>query len=322
MFLLQSDIFLWDLSIIILIVFLFSGAVACLTWTKRHPHKPLQKFCISIAGLLSLTGCCLVVYGSFVEPQMITVTEKVISHPLGSPVKIAVISDIHVGAYKEEEFVERVVKRTNALLPDIVVLPGDFILNHDSDLNDLRPLKNLRTTMGTYAVLGNHDVGEYETLLGKRYTGTDRGERISSALSALGVTMLRNESKILTLPHGKIAIAGIDDIWTGHADLTSALAGIDPTVYTVLLSHNPSVIDEAESLGAHLIISGHTHGGQVRIPGFGPLSKLPTSLGQEYDQGIFEIDDDTTLAITRGIGESSARTRLFATPEILLLQTE
>jgi predicted MPP superfamily phosphohydrolase len=322
MFLLQSDIFLWDLSIIILIVFLFSGAAACLTWTKRHPHKPLQKFLISIAGLLSVVGCCLVVYGSFIEPQMITVTEKTISHPLASPLKIAVISDIHVGAYKGEAFVAKAVQRVNALLPDIVLIPGDFILNHDSDLGDLSPLKNIRTTMGTFAVLGNHDVGEYETLLGTRYTGTDRGERISSALSALGITMLRNQSEVLTLPQGKLAIAGIDDIWTGHADLTSALADIDPTVYTVLLSHNPSVIDEPESLKAHLVVSGHTHGGQIRIPGFGPLSRLPTSLGQKYDQGVFEIDDDTTLAISRGIGESSARTRLFATPEILLLRIQ
>jgi predicted MPP superfamily phosphohydrolase len=322
MFLLQSDIFLWDLSIILLIVFTLAGAISCHCLIKRKKHSSLQTLFIRLAGGISLLGCFLVIYGSFIEPQMITVTEKTISHPLASPLKIAVISDIHVGAYKGEAFVAKAVQRVNALLPDIVLIPGDFILNHDSDLGDLDPLKNLRTTMGTFAVLGNHDVGEYETLLGKRYTGTDRGERISSALRALGITMLRNQSEVLTLPQGKLAIAGIDDIWTGHADLTGALAGIDPTVYTILLSHNPSVIDEPESLNSHLVVSGHTHGGQIRIPGFGPLSRLPTSLGQKYDQGVFEIDDDTALAISRGIGESSARTRLFATPEILLLRIQ
>lgn len=322
MFLLQSDIFLWDLSILLLMSFTFVGSMTCFLLTKRGQHKSYQKILIRSTGIISLCAFALIVYGSFIEPQLIVVTEKTISHPLASPLKIAVISDIHVGQYKGEAFVKRAVDRINTLLPDIVVLPGDFILHNSSNLGDLGPLRDIRTTMGAFAVLGNHDVGEYETLLGERYKGTDSGEKIDAALRDLGITVLRNESENLTIPGGKLAIAGIDDIWTDHADITSALQNIDPHAYTILLSHNPSVIDDPASLSAHLIISGHTHGGQIRIPGFGPISHLPTSLGQQYDQGLFEVDDDTTLAITRGIGESSARTRLFAMPEILLLRLE
>jgi len=322
MFLLQSDIFLWDLTIVLLMVFFLCGGMTSVIWVKRHRHKGFQKLCVGFFGLLGFLGFLLVTYGSFIEPQIIVVTEKTISHPLSTPLKIAVMSDIHVGEYKGAAFVKRAVDRINTLLPDIVVLPGDFIVNHSSNLGDLGPLRDIRTTMGTYAVLGNHDVGEYETLLGKRFRGEDRSKRIDTALRELGITVLRNESEKLTVPGGKVAIAGIDDIWTGHGDLTSALQDIDPHTYTILLSHNPSVIDDPLSLRAHLIISGHTHGGQIRIPGLGPISHLPTSLGQQYDQGLFEVDDDTTLAITRGIGESSARTRLFAIPEILLLRLE
>ena len=80
----------------------------------------------------------------------------------------------------------------------------------------------------------------------------------------------------------------------------------------IMLAHDPSVILENHARYPHLIVSGHTHGGQIRLPFIGPIGRLPTQLGRKYDQGLFAVDKDTTLAITRGVGESGARARLFA----------
>ncbi len=322
MFLLHSDIFFWDFLILLLLVFSLCGAICCAIWIKRHPQYTIQKLCVGFLGFIASLSFLLVVYGSFIEPHIIVVTEKSIHHPLSPPLKVAVISDIHVGPYKGKEFVRRIVERTNALIPDIVLLPGDFIFLHNTDLSELEPLKGLRTGIGVFAVLGNHDVGKYETLMGMRYSGVDSSESITKKLEELGVSVLRNTSEIFTTTTGQIALAGIDDLWTGNADLPSAFNNIEPNAFTILLSHNPSVIDDPRSANAHLIISGHTHGGQIRLPTIGPISDLPTSLGREYDQGLFEIDEDTDLVITRGVGESSARARLFAWPEILLLRIE
>ena len=105
-------------------------------------------------------------------------------------------------------------------------------------------------------------------------------------------------------------------------NIGAALDGIADDLPIILLSHNPSVINQNDSLQADLIVSGHTHGGQIRLPGIGPLGGVPTDIDQKYDQGTFAINNHTTLAITRGLGESSPRARLFAWPEILLLETK
>jgi len=320
MFLLNADIFIWDLAIILIMAFSLSGGFACSIWVKRHPDQSFQKHFVGFLGFLGFFGFLVITYASFIEPQIIVVTKVAVSHPLAQPLKIAVISDTHVGPYKGEAFLQRVVKRINNLLPDIVVMPGDFVFTRSADPKELAPLANINAPLGVYAVLGNHDVGQYISLSGARYSGKDRGDTIAKTLESFSVQVLRNEHTVLELTNGTVAIAGIDDLWTGHHDLPASMSGISANTYTILLSHNPSVIDSPESTAAHLVVSGHTHGGQLRLPGIGPIPKLPTSLGQSFDQGIFPLEDDRTLAITRGVGESGARTRLFAWPEILLIE--
>lgn len=322
MFLLNSDIFFWDLAILLIMTLSFCGGVICFTWIKRHNDRSLRKVLVSFLCLFSFFSFFLFIYASFIEPHIIVVTNVSVTHPLAQPMKIAVISDTHVGPYKGKAFLERVVQKTNNLLPDIVLMPGDFVFTRSADPNDLSPFKDLNAPLGVFAVLGNHDVGEYQSLTGERYSGKDRGENIAQKLESFSVNVLRNEHAILPLPNAKVAIAGIDDLWTGHHNLLASISGIPENTYTILLSHNPSVIDAPQSSAAHLIVSGHTHGGQLRIPGVGPLTELPTSLGKAFDQGLFDLDESRTLAITRGIGESSARTRLFAWPEIMLIEVQ
>lgn len=321
MFLLHQDIFLWDFLILLALAVTLAGGIGCIVHAKKTTRSVCQSL-LGCLGFLGIIGFLIIVYASFIEPQIIVVNRQSIVHPLAEKMTIAIVSDPHVGPYKGKRFLRRVVAKVNAEFPDVVLLPGDFVFTHSANFSDLSPLGDLRTSAGVFAVLGNHDVGQYQSLSGKRYKGSDRGENIANVLMDLGVTVLRNEHVALNIPDGNIVVAGIDDLWTGHHNLPAALDGIEPNAFSILLSHNPSVIQEPRGLDAHLIVSGHTHGGQLRLPGIGPLSNLPTSLGKHYDQGLFDVDSDSILAISRGVGESSPRARLLSWPEILLITVE
>lgn len=323
MFLLHPSIFLWDLTILLLISFGVCVSMTCSVWLRRNPKKHmLRKGFAGFVGLVGFAGFLITTYGSFVEPQLITINEYAVDLDIRTPLKIAVLSDIHIGPYKGKTFLERIVQRTNDLLPDIVLLAGDFIFDPEADLNLLAPLANLHPSIGTFAVLGNHDQGQYQSILGKRIIRPDLGEIVSTRLTDLGVRVLRNEHITIPIIDEKMIVAGIDDIWTAHADLDATLAGIDPQSPLILLVHNPSIIDDPESHRAHLVVAGHTHGGQLRLPMIGALPPIPTTLGPDMIHGTFSIDHDTTLAITRGIGETNARARLFAPPEIMILHVK
>jgi len=322
MFLLHSDIFWWDLALLILLSFTLCGALACCTWTKRQKKGWKRKGIVQLLGTLSFLCFLVLIYGSFIEPRIIVTTTTSISLPTKEPLKIVLLSDMHVGPYKGEWIIEEAVRRANLELPDLVLIAGDFIAGDTADLGMLAPLSGLRTTLGTYAVLGNHDIGKSSTLFGRKKTFKNRSEELRSVLESINVTVLENQNSILSFGDDTIAIAGIKDLWLEEEDLEKAFEGITDDMVTILLSHNPSIIWDNLASKAHLIVSGHTHGGQIRLPITGPVPTLPTDLGQQYDHGIFSVDEDTTLAITRGIGESGPRARLLAWPEVMLLKTQ
>src|SRR3989338_8191555 len=112
MFLLHPSIFLWDLTILLLISFGLCIAMSCYVWFRRNPEKNvLKKIFVGILGFLGFLGFFLTAYGSFIEPQLITVTEHTVHLPLRTSLKIAVLSDLHIGPYKGEQFIERIVQR-------------------------------------------------------------------------------------------------------------------------------------------------------------------------------------------------------------------
>jgi uncharacterized protein len=272
--------------------------------------------------LLSLIGLIIVVYGSFIEPRILTVTDVDIDLPIKTHLKIAVISDFEIGPYTPPSLIPRIVRRVNNLLPDIVLLPGDFIYTDSFDINTLAPLAKLNPALGTFAVLGNHESGRYRNAFSfQPIRRNDYREEITLYLESLGIHVIRNAKRIIELPDESLYIAGIEDLWSNEDRLDHALSGIPKESPTILLSHNPSIIEDSRINDIDLIVSGHTHGGQIRLPVFGSLAPLPTTIGREFDQGLFSISTKTTLAITRGIGETNTRVRLFAPPEILLLRT-
>lgn len=320
MFLLDSVIFPWDLAILLLLSASAALCIAAIMWILQHRTSSIiKRLAVGFFGIVGLFVFLVVTYGSFIEPHLIIATEHDISLPLKKPLTIAVLSDLHVGPYKKAAFVERAVAETNRHFPDLVLLTGDFVMDGRGSLEDLRPLAKLHAPLGVFAVLGNHDMGRFLSLMRTPYAERANPDGVAAALEGMGITVLRNEHRLLQLPVDTIAVAGIDDLWSGSGSIDRALAGIGTGTTVILLSHNPDVVRDARSRRAHLIVSGHTHGGQIRLPFFGPVPQLPTHLGKVFDQGIFTITPTTTLAITRGLGETLARARLLAPPEVMVL---
>lgn len=261
---------------------------------------------MKMAWTALLLGWVLVFYGSFIEPRRLVVREwdKTLEASGEGVARLVVFSDPHLGWWKGEHYLERVVRAVNAARPDAVLIPGDFILSATYQAQALRALAGLR--MPTYAVLGNHD---------QEFGDADE---IARVLEQAGVHVLRNTSQIISLPGGDMRVAGADDIWfTGK--VSEALAAADTTHPTILLVHNPDAILEPELARANLVIAAHTHGGQIRLPWIGALAPIPTKLGRAFDRGWFALDHNRQLFITTGVGESGVRARLFVPPQVDVL---
>lgn len=216
---------------------------------------------------------------------------------------IVQLTDLHVGVTIDREFVQRVVDRSNAMSPDLIVLTGDLVDGKVAQLREeAAPLANLRARHGVFAVTGNH---EY-------YSGAD--EWIAE-LTRLGVRVLRNERVAIERDGHGFELAGIDDHsahrWPGHGpDLAAALAGRDESRALVLLAHQPRQVRTAATAGVDLQLSGHTHGGQVWPWHYIVRVQQGGLLAGHYQLG------DTQLYVSRGCGYFGPPVRLAAPLEI------
>ncbi|MBI2639197.1 metallophosphoesterase [Candidatus Peregrinibacteria bacterium] len=283
-----------------------------------------------------LLGCLIfawfvIFYGSFIEPQRLVVTEQNVTlrqaqgdmRP-AETIRIVLISDFHLGPYKQKTWVEKVVARVNALSPELIVIAGDFILDKEVHPEYLAPLKNLSAQYGVYAVLGNHDYieGEFYELANYPFEGNERVQAVKKALAEANIRLLRNESKEIVLEDGKsFLLGGTDEYWTLRADArkTFKLANAPSTLKKILIVHNPDEIWDAQKAGVDLVLAAHTHGGQIRLPWLGSVPPIPDKLGRKYDRGLFQFGE-TQMFITSGLGETGPRARLLVPPEIALLE--
>jgi hypothetical protein len=255
-----------------------------------------------ILGWLCGIAAVVMVYGSVIEPWFLTVKRFEVGKGANA-VTIAFLSDIHVGPYKRERWLARLVRRTNALGADLILLGGDYVYDQAKEASLLGPLAGLRAPLGVYGILGNHD-GHYGP------------EEISRRLEGLGIQMLRNRTVRLTHQGRSIAISGVDDDWFGDTDYEAAARDVRRDDVRIMLIHNPEVASHAAKERPNLMLSGHDHGGQIRLPLLGAIARMPHSLGQKYDRGLFKLDG-TPLIIGQGVGESGPRARLFCPPQIV-----
>ncbi|WP_072801725.1 metallophosphoesterase [Rhodococcoides yunnanense] len=219
--------------------------------------------------------------------------------------RVALVSDLHVGPARGEGFVRKVVDDVNAQSPDIVILDGDLI---DGTVElvgaDLAPLKQLSAPLGVFGVSGNHEFY------------ADDGGKWLDLWSTLGVTVLRNERHVVTKDGAAIDIVGINDATAPapyEPDLAGALAGRDPDRFSLLLAHQPLQAVEASDFGVDFQVSGHTHAGQIW-----PLRYL-VPLQQPSVEGLDRVGG-TTLYTTRGAGAWGPPVRVAAPPELAMLQ--
>lgn len=279
-------------------------------------------YTIFIIFMMMCIGAYWVIAGSFVEPKRIIITKKTIPLRIGDGVRIAIVGDFHVGVYNGADFVESIVDAVNALKPDLIFLMGDYIDDENADLNELKPLRALRAKRAIFAVMGNHDAGEYLTFWNHRhYSTVDRTDDVEKLLNSMGITTLRNTAHFMQFGEETLAIAGMDDVLMKDSSLEASLRGISKYTSVILLSHSPDVILDRASRVADLIVSGHTHGGQIRLPLIGPLLPLPDKAGRRYDRGMIPLTATCNLMVTQGVGVTGVRARLFCPPEVVLLET-
>lgn len=272
----------------------------------------------SLLLLALLVFMATIFYGSFIEPRQIAVKKTVLeSDKLDKPITLVFLTDFHVGDYKKQDYISRIVEKVREINPDLVLLGGDYILNKEQNAEYLAPLQELSRQYPILGIMGNH---EYN--LGDWFDADyqDKTGLLRELFKKWHIKILENENESFTINQENLAVAGIQEIWTGYADLVASRSGIASDFFTVILAHNPDAIMLDGASGADLILSGHTHGGQIRLPWLGSVASIPNELGRAYDKGLFELPWGGYLYVSAGLGESGTRARLFNPPEISVIE--
>ena len=275
------------------------------------PQRPKSRWRVVLATLpVVIAG--VVIWAFFIEPNRLIVRHQTIQinewpREL-SGIRIAVISDIHVGSrFIDDDKLRLIVTRTNELKPNLIVILGDYITRKGN--NTYPPerfsaiLKDLNAPLGVYSVLGNHD-------------WWFDGRRVTTALEANGIHVLENEVAEVKFQSGSFWLVGLADLWTRPQRIEETISQVPEGRPIIALTHNPDIFPTLPSR-VPLLLAGHTHGGQVRFPLIGAVVQ-PSDYGQRYARGhIFEQNHH--LFVTTGIGTSIVPVRFGVPPEIVLL---
>jgi predicted MPP superfamily phosphohydrolase len=276
---------------------------------------------VVVAGVLA--------YG-FVESHRIEVKRYTVTSPdvpaAFDGTRVVLLTDIHRGAFFSQDRVRRLVEQVNALGPDLVVLGGDYVYaNTDYEASCFAELARLQAPLGRFAVLGNHDYGEYRATAngagdggttdgGHDPGGTDPTPAIEAVQSA-GITLLDNRAVWVEKAGRRIRVGGVGDYQEDTPDLAPTVEGTSAGDFVLLVSHNPDYAEELPIGAVDLVLSGHTHGGQVTFFGLWAPS-LPSEYGQKYRTGLV-VTEATTVIVSNGIGTIFPPIRFFARPQIV-----
>lgn len=257
----------------------------------------------SLGASVLLTSGFLTLKNEANQAQVFSVTIPVRGLPASlEGFKILQMSDFHLYPYTQPELVQQAVDICNTRNADLVVLTGDYVwLQVESifELTDI--LSGLQAKHGMYAVIGNHDIWTDVKVI---RAGFDRQR----------IPVLMNQGLPISVGKGSFYLAGLDDGQSGQPDLKAALEDAPADAPVVLLFHEPDLADDVSLDGrVSLQLSGHTHGGQVRLPGIGPFI-LPY-LGRKYDYGLYRINQ-MWLYTNGGLGTISVPVRYRCPPEI------
>jgi hypothetical protein len=264
----------------------------------------LHLFEVGVEGslLAATAGVGLTASSPVLERHAVEVVRVKIHLGLPKSLTAAVLSDIHFDPLYETDYLEAVVDRTNQLSPDLILYTGDFFSRSAERLGDLLAvLRKAEPHLGRFAVLGNHD----------HKAGADP---VSAAFARWDIPILRNRSVPLPGCDGW-QLTGLESYWSGSPNLTPITESPRDSRH-IVLAHEPDSFDLHTDARIALQLSGHTHGGQVRVPLLGAIC-LP-KWGKKYQAGLY-TDGDRQLYVNRGIGTVDEHLRWNCRPVITLL---
>ncbi|MCM3652428.1 metallophosphoesterase [Metabacillus litoralis] len=279
--------------------------------TKLYSRRSFLKglFTFSLTSMLTVAGGYT--YARHIEPALLDITKKSITHPkiplAFDGFKIVQFSDTHLSEFFTLNKLNKIVTKINQLTPDLIIFTGDLMdePNQYKQINNIAPiLQKLKAPFGKYAVYGNHDHGGY---------GTDIYRNV---ITMSGFTLLQNEvTNVSMLDGNKIGIAGLDDLMLGKPNFESTLGNLKEDRFNILLAHEPDAALKAKAYNIDFQVSGHSHGGQIQVPFYGPLITPPYST--VYSEGMYDVGK-MKLYVNRGLGTTRLPFRFLSPPEITI----
>lgn len=223
---------------------------------------------------------------------------------LARPLRIGFASDFHAGPTTHGALFDELLGQLAAERPDVLLLGGDYVSFDAQNVAGLRGfLAAARAPLGTYAVMGNHDV----------WNGR---EPVEAALRDAGVAVLVNRSAGLPAPFDEVSICGIDDPWTGAPSAADTFDGA--RAVRIYLMHSPDGLWRLDRQHFDVGFAGHTHGGQIALQNGAPLFRPSGPVSRDYCYGRFDIPGNGPLLVSRGVGCAGIPLRLNADPELLI----
>lgn len=228
--------------------------------------------------------------------------------------RVVQLTDFHCSAQVTPAYLAEAVALAQAEQADLAVLTGDFIHKGYKHIDLMAGvLGRLQAPLGVYAVLGNHDFSVRNALGFRRHRHLHHA--VADALTARGIQVLRNQTVQLTRGDGGIYLSGVDDLWSRSCDVQRACAGLDPQRPRIVLAHNPRTIECLNGQRCDLMLSGHTHGGQVNWPGLG--RPVLHGRARRFAAGMYQ-HNGTHLYVNKGVG-FGFRFRFGVRPEVAVL---
>lgn len=223
---------------------------------------------------------------------------------LERPLRIGFASDFHAGPTTHGALFDELLEQLAREQPDVLLLGGDYVSFDAANVGALKAfLAQARAPLGTYAVIGNHDV----------WNGR---EPVEAALREAGVGVLVNRSVPLPAPFGQVSVCGIDDPWTGEPSAQATFEGAhDVRIY---LMHSPDGLWRLDRQHFDVGFAGHTHGGQIALQNGAPLFRPSGPVSRDYCYGRYDIPGNGPLLVSRGVGCAGIPLRLNADPELLI----
>jgi predicted MPP superfamily phosphohydrolase len=228
--------------------------------------------------------------------------------------RLVQLTDFHCSSRVTPAYLAEAVDLAQAQNPDLAVLTGDFIHKGYKYVHGVaRALGRLKAPEGVYAVLGNHDFSVRNALGIRRHRHLHQA--IADALEDQGIRVLRNETVQLTRGEDALHLTGVDDLWSRVCDIEQAFAGTNVSAPRLILAHNPCTIEHLGERRCDLMLSGHTHGGQINLPGLGRVTL--SRKGKRFAAGMYQVDS-RYLYVNKGVGFGVCL-RYNVRPEVALL---